>query len=338
MRTGTGGYILRVGLGKPGEHGRDFVNIAIFGGSGVVGQVLIPALLERGHTVRALRHRTDLPEGVQAVAGSITDPKAVAEVVDGAEVVLQLTKGGQGVAQVVETSVHGTVTILDALKDAPHVRQYILTSSDAATGIWSHPHPELIDHRTPPQTYPGYYSLGKVLEEVIVHEYHRNHGVAYTIARLSYVMQEDSILRQFVAGLDPKRPGRGPFDNAYTSEQKQQLQQGRPFLAMLCDAADQPLRRTMVQREDVIDALLRMVDNPQALCQTFHVSGPAFGFDEACEHLAAKMSLPIEKISLDDAHSFDIDVSHTTERLGWWARYDIFAMLDAALAWRQQHN
>ena len=315
------------------------MKIAIFGGSGKVGEALLPALMDRGHRIRAMRHRTPLPvEGVEVVEGSIADPAAVAETIGDAEVVLHMTKDGDSIEQVVEISVRGTVNILDAIRRAPRVGQYLLTSSDAATGIWSHPHPQPVNHQSPPASYPGYYSLGKVLEEVVAAEYHRNGPLPYTIARLSYVHQEDSVLRVFVANCDAKRIGAGPFSREYSAQQKQRLEGGDQFIVLPCEATGKPLARTLVQREDVISALAAMVGADQALRQTFHVSGPGFSYEQPCKYLAEKLGLSIERVRLSDAYSFEIDVNHTTELLQWSCRYDVIAMLDAALAWRWEQS
>jgi nucleoside-diphosphate-sugar epimerase len=289
------------------------MKVAVIGGAGVVGQALLPRLAEDGHQIRALRHRTPLPPGVASqVQGSLTDPEAVRDVVQGAEVVLHMTKGGEGVAQVVEISTWGTLNVLDVIRETPSVRQYLLTSSDAATAIWFHPHGNPIDHTTPPQSYPGYYSLGKVLEEVIVHEYDRNGGVPYTIARLSMVVQEDSVLGMFIRGEGDER-----------------------HIACACDTSGTPLRRTIVQRADVVSGLLAMLGNERALGETFHLSGPAFSFEEAARYLAEKTGLPVRPVEAPDAHSFDIDTSHTTERLGWTPQYDVAAAIQAALECRE---
>ncbi|HET6426899.1 MAG TPA: NAD(P)-dependent oxidoreductase [Phycisphaerae bacterium] len=310
------------------------MKLAVFGGSGVVGRVLLPVLIDRGHQVRALVHNTPLQtDGVETVSGGMGDPAAVAETIGDAEVVLQMTKGGAGIEQLVETSVRGTANILDCIQKSPAVRQYLLTSSDAAAGIWSHPHPAPISHATEPMSYGGYYSMGKVLEEVLLREYDRNGGVPHTIARLSYVHQEDSALKLFIAGLDPARP-RGPFDANYSADQKQRLADGRRFVVLPVDTAGTPLRRTLVQREDVVDAMAAMVGEPKAIGQRFHISGPAFDYTVPCEYLSDKLNLPIEKVAVPDAHPFEIDTSLTTELLGWKAKYDVIAMLDAALAYR----
>jgi nucleoside-diphosphate-sugar epimerase len=313
---------------------RASVKIALFGGSGRVGQALIPALLERGHSVRALQHCSPVHVGAQVIDGNMTDPVAVARVVENADIVMQLTMVGNDIRQPVEVSTHGTLTILEALRSVSSLRQYILTSSDAAAGIWAHPQPEPVSHRTPPSSYPGFYSLGKVLEETIVREYHRNYGLPHTIARLSWVQQEDAVLRNFIAGYDLRQPTKGPFSGDYLPRQKQMLEKGTAFIVMPCGRNGRPLQRTMVQREDVVDALLRMVGESRAIGETFHISGPAFDYDKPCQYLAGRMPLPVEKVCLD-AYGFEIDCSHTTDLLGWHAKYDIISMLDAALAWQE---
>jgi UDP-glucose 4-epimerase len=309
------------------------VNIAIFGGSGRVGQALIPALLERGHDVRALQHNTRVHVDAEIIEGSITDPAAVARTIENADVVLQMTMRGNTVEQAVQTSVHGTINVLDAVRYAGSIRQYILTSSDAATGIWHHPYDRPIDHRTPPASYPGYYSLGKVLEEAIVREYQRNYALPCSIARLSWVQQEDSILRNMVAGYDIIKPTEGPFSKDYSPRQRQMLEKGHPFIVLPCSPDGRPLRRTMVQRDDVIDALLRMIGEAKAIGETFHISGPAFDYDQPCRCLAEKLPLPVEMVPVQ-AHSFEIDCSHTTDLLGWTPAFDVIAMLHAALTWQ----
>ena len=310
------------------------MKLAIFGGSGVVGQTLLPRLLADGHQIRAMRHQSPLPvEGIEVVQGSLAETAAVAETLADAEVVVQMTKGGSGIEQVVETAVRGTVNVLDAIRARGGVRQYLLTSSDAATGIWSHPHPQPISHATEPFGYGGYYSLAKVLEEVIVADYHRNEGLPFTIARLSFVMREDLALRLFLA-----EAGRGPFDSNYTPQQKARLAAGERFVVLPVNAAGEVLGRTLVQREDVVDALAAMIGADAAIGQRFHLSGAAFGYEKPCRHLAEKLGLPVERVVVPDAHSFEIDYSLTTELLGWSPKFDVLAMLDAALAWRNKRQ
>jgi len=304
------------------------MRIAVFGGSGVCGRDLLPRLLAAGHEVRAMQHSSPVPDGCEVVAGGIDDPAAVAATIGDAEIVLQMTKGGAGVEQTVTTSCRGTINVLDVVQKSPGVTQYLLTSSDAAVGIYSHPKPEPVSHRTEPMSYGGYYSLGKVIEEVIVREYDRNGGVPFTIARLSYVMREDFVLGLLIAN---HTPGEAPHSDCFGEAQAARLAAGEKFIVLPLSASGGPMRRTVVELADVTAGLEAMIGNDAALHQVFHLSGPSFSFDEPCEYLAGKLGLPIEKVTVE-GHPFAVDYSHTTDLLGWQPTHNVIASIDAALA------
>jgi hypothetical protein len=83
-----------------------------------------------------------------------------------------------------------------------------------------------------------------------------------------------------------------------------------------------------------VAALAAMVGADAAVEKTFHVSGPAFSYERPCNYLAEKLQLPVERVTVPGAYSFEIDCSLTTELLGWSPQYDVIAILDAALACR----
>jgi uncharacterized protein YbjT (DUF2867 family) len=66
--------------------------VLVTGSSGYVGRRLVARLAERGTPVRALVHRSrlDLPEGVEAVTGDITDAGSLAGACEGVDVVVNL--------------------------------------------------------------------------------------------------------------------------------------------------------------------------------------------------------------------------------------------------------
>jgi len=74
------------------------MRLTIFGGTGRVGRRLLEYAARDGHTVRALvRDPAKLPAGLggQAVKGDVTDPAAVLQALEGAEVALSAL-GGAG--------------------------------------------------------------------------------------------------------------------------------------------------------------------------------------------------------------------------------------------------
>lgn len=66
--------------------------VLVTGSSGYVGRRLVARLADRGTPVRALVHRSrdDLPAGVEAVEGDVTDATSLARACEGAEVIVNL--------------------------------------------------------------------------------------------------------------------------------------------------------------------------------------------------------------------------------------------------------
>jgi nucleoside-diphosphate-sugar epimerase len=89
-----------------------------------------------------------------------------------------------------------------------------------------------------------------------------------------------------------------------------------------------------VQREDVVRGLISIIGNEKTEGKTLHLSGPAFSYEEPCTYIAEKLGIDIEKVTVPDAYPFEIDYSLTTELTGWEPEYDICAMIDKAISWR----
>jgi uncharacterized protein YbjT (DUF2867 family) len=66
--------------------------VLVTGASGYLGRRLVPRLVERGTPVRALVHRSrgELPEGVEAVEGDVTDTASLARACEGVDAVINL--------------------------------------------------------------------------------------------------------------------------------------------------------------------------------------------------------------------------------------------------------
>jgi NADH dehydrogenase len=103
--------------------------VLVTGGSGVVGEAAVRALLARGHTVRLLaRHARDdaraWPERVEPFAGDVTDPASVRGAADGCGAVLHLVGSVEGTAdELARLNVDGTRHVVDeaARAGVPHL-------------------------------------------------------------------------------------------------------------------------------------------------------------------------------------------------------------------------
>lgn len=314
------------------------MNIALFGASGKIGRAALPMLAGRGCHVQALIHRNSLPEAFAGntteIRGSITDPGAVEETVKGAEVVIQMATTKEDPDSFFDVSLKGTFHVLEACRKHPP-RQFILLGGDAAMGIWFNEHPTPIAETHPRKAYPGYYAFSKVIEETMTEQYHHQYGLPYTILRSSWVFEEDNLLDHFslLKNVDPSEKGHGFGEPS--EETLQLVREGREHLPVLLDRNGEPLRRHIVHIDDVIHALDRMIDNPDALNEDFNIAAPAaFDYRSASGILSDRTGLPMVELPCPDYHSFEIDISKARERLGYDPRNDFETMADRALAWR----
>jgi nucleoside-diphosphate-sugar epimerase len=250
--------------------------VAVFGASGKLGRHFVPLMLERGMTVRALVHRTPVEaEGVESIHGSITDPRAVAEVVAGADAVVQLATTKEAPDTFFDVAVKGTLNVLEACR-GEEIEQLILLGGDAAFGIWFYPQPVPIDENHRLMAYPGYYAFTKVIEEVMVEQYAIQYGVPYTVQRCSWVFEGDDLLRHFslLENVDPAEPGHG-FGAGAPRRSWRWWRRGRNAIAAQVDAAGTPYHRHIVHVDDVVQAFGLILGNPAAIGESFNIAGPA---------------------------------------------------------------
>ena len=64
------------------------MRVALLGGTGRTGRLIVPRLIERGHTVRALTRGGDVPGGAERVEGQATEKADVARLVEGCDAVV----------------------------------------------------------------------------------------------------------------------------------------------------------------------------------------------------------------------------------------------------------
>lgn len=314
----------------------DIRTVAVFGASGKLGRHFVPVMLERGMNVRALVHRTPVEaDGVESIHGSITDPRAVAEVISGADAVVQLATAKEDPDTFFDVSVKGTLNILEACRGAD-IEQLILLGGDAAFGIWFYEQPVPIDENHRLMAYPGYYAFTKVIEEVMVEQYAIQYGVPYTIQRCSWVFERDDLLAHFslLENVDPAEPGHG--FGAVPGDIMAMVEAGEERVAAQVNAEGVPYNRHIVHIDDVTQAFGLILGNPVAVGHSFNIAGPApFNYRAATDYLAERTGVPTVDVPAPGYHSFEIDINKARCMLGYRPQNDIFTMIDRALEYRQ---
>ena len=313
----------------------DLTTVAVFGGSGKIGRRVLRVLERRGLAIRALVHHAPVESmDLTAVSGSVTDPEAVAQVVKGADAVVQLATTKEDPATFFDVSLRGTFNILEACRKEP-VKQFILLGGDAAFGIWFYPQPIPIDENHPRAAYPGYYAFSKVLEEVMTEQYAVQYGLPYSILRSSWVFEGDGLLHHFslLENVDPAEKGHGFGDVG--EEILALVRAGQERVPILVDRDGVPFRRHIVHIDDVMQAFDKMLGNESALGQSFNIAAPApFDYRVAAEYLSQKLGIPTVEIRCPQYHSFEINITRARTVLGYAPENDFFRMADRAIAAR----
>ncbi len=310
--------------------------VAVFGASGKLGRHFIPLMLERGMKVRALVHQTPVEsEDVESISGSITDPRIVAEVIAGADAVVQLATTKEDPDTFFDVAVKGTLNVLEGCRHQ-EIEQLVLLGGDAAFGIWFYEQPVPINENHRLMAYPGYYAFTKVMEEVMAEQYGIQYGVPYTIQRCSWVFERSDLLGHFslLENVDPAEPGHG-FGEV-PDEIMALVEAGEERVAAQVDAGGTPYHRHIVHIDDVVQAFGLILGNPATIGESFNIAGPApFNYRAATDYLSERTGVPTIDVPCQGYHSFEIDINKARSILGYRPENDIFQMIDRALEYHE---
>ena len=283
--------------------------------------------------MRALVHRNRIAgDHVTSIVGSVVNAEDCCEVVSGADIVVQMATTKEDAETFFDVSVRGTFNILEACRNVPNIRQFILLSGDAAQGIWFYPHPQPINESTPLAAYPGYYAFSKVMEETMTQQYRIQYGVPTTILRSSWVFEADDLLNHFslLKNVNLAEPGHGLGE--IPEEVLELVKAGQERIPVLVDCSGQPLTRHIVHIDDVIQALDRILDNDAAIGRDYNIAGPdAFQYRDAAVYVSQTMNVPTVDIFNSQYHSFSIDISRAQREIEYAPANDFRRMVDRAL-------
>jgi nucleoside-diphosphate-sugar epimerase len=170
----------------------------VTGANGFLGSVLVQRLLAHGaRNLRCFvrpgsagnvdRISAGHPQAeVECVIGNLTSRRSAELAVDGIDTIYHLAAGLRGSpADLVMNSVVTSRNLLDAAVDA-RVRRIVLISSFSVYGVSSVPRRGVMDENTPLEPHPERrdpYSLTKLRQEQLFHEYQRRHGFELAVLR-----------------------------------------------------------------------------------------------------------------------------------------------------------
>ncbi|TQL88227.1 UDP-glucose 4-epimerase [Actinoallomurus bryophytorum] len=311
----------------------------VTGGAGFIGSYLVNALLDRGDAVVALDNLTtgrltNLDEAGRSpdfrfVHGSVLDELMVDELVHQCDVVVHMA-AAVGVRLVMEqplksltTNIRGSQVVIDAAHR--YRRKILMTSTSEIYGKNSlGPLHETADQILGSPTIVRWaYSTAKAVDEILANCFHRERGLPTIVVRLFNTVGA----RQ------------SPAYGMVIPRLVQQALRDEPLTVF----GDGRQSRCFAHVLDVVDALLRLLDEDAAIGQTFNVGSS----EETSIRTLAEMVIActesksrIQLVPYDEAYGPGFEdmqrrVPETTklrELTGWAPKYSLADILTDAIA------
>jgi nucleoside-diphosphate-sugar epimerase len=309
--------------------------VMVTGASGKLGYPLCKALLENDYQVIACDLRLPVGlDGLDEVQLDVADSAAVDEVVSRSDAVIHLASCKEDRQAVIDVSARGTFNILDASLRTKAPKRVILASGDAVMGIYYNPQPIPIREDMPLAAYPGYYAFSKVVEEVMFRQYFVQYQVPTVVLRMSWIQVEDDILSHLtVAG---ESFGVPVWSELMDDKLRAMFADGRDATVALRHPNGKPMLRHVVAVEDCVQSYLLALKTDGIEGETFNIAmDQAFNYVEAADYAAKRLG--VEAITLVDpvGQDFYNDISKARWQLGYRPQYDIYKLIDSAVAFRK---
>ena len=242
----------------------------ITGGAGFIGSHLSEALLRDGHQVMVLDNlSTGSIENIAHLKGrdrfkytidGVENEPVLAELIDGSDVVFHLA-AAVGVKKIVEepvhtieTNVHGTEVVL---KHANKKKKLVVVASTSevygkSTAVPFHEDADLVMGPTPKHRWA--YACSKAIDEFLALAYWKEKKLPVIIVR-------------FFNTVGPRQTGQ--YGMVIPNFVRQALA-GQPITVY----GDGTQSRSFTYVGDVVDALIRLVQEPSAIGEVFNVGNP----------------------------------------------------------------
>ena len=314
------------------------MRILVTGATGKVGQAMISAVLadadHAGTEIRALCHNRTMAkrDRLTVVRGSIEDRDACRTALEGVTHVVHLATCKEVPETVMDVTVKGLFWLLEEFRQSPDARRFVLIGGDAGVGHFFHKHSGPITEDAPHMAYPGCYALSKVLEEVMVRQFGIQYGLDWCCLRAPWIMEKDDFKASLSFGSDLFG---GPDWAAMVGPAAAEACRANGTVPLLRDAAGIPLKRNFVHVDDLIAAILKALDAPQARQRLYNIAmDEPVDYAEVARHLARTRGLPSIDIKSQYVSNW-LDNARAKFELGWRPRYDLERLIESSWTYRR---
>lgn len=158
------------------------MTILVTGATGLVGERLVPRLVEAGEDCRVLiRPGKNAPAGVQAVKGDLFDPASLADAVAGVSAIIHLAAvfRTQDTDLIWKSNLEGTLSLISAARAHAPTARFVMAST---SNVYSKDSPQP-SRETDAVAPEGAYPASKVAAEKAL----RESGLNWAIVRFPFV-------------------------------------------------------------------------------------------------------------------------------------------------------
>jgi UDP-glucose 4-epimerase len=312
--------------------------LLVTGATGKVGQAFIHRFLAdpqyEDTIVRALCHsrRLDVHERLEIAQGSIAERSVVQEAMDGVTHVLHLATSKETPDTIIDVAIKGMFWLLEACRMSSSFRQFLMVGGDAGIGHFHYAFSVPVTEQQKHSAYPGCYALSKVLEEVMLEQYYIQYDLNGCCLRAPWIMEKDDFKYTLSFGDDVF--GGPRWRDLVGDAQADTYLQMRAVPVML-DAAGEAMRRNFVHVTDLIEAIIKAIDNPKARQQLFNICmDEPIDYGKMGSYLAQTRGyIPVEIPS--SYHSTWLDNTKAKFLLDWRPQYDLHRLIDEAFDYQR---
>ncbi len=312
--------------------------VLVTGATGKVGRTFIERIFSDPDydsvVIRALCHNRQLQphDRLEVMPGSIEDQGVVNEATRDVTHVLHLATVKETPERIMDVAIKGLFWLLEACRQSETFRQFLMVGADAALGHFFYDWPAPMTEETPLAAYPGCYALSKVLEQVMLEQYFVQYDFNGCCLRPPWIMEKDDLKYALSFGEDIFG---GPRWRELVGPEKADECERTKAVPVMLDAYGEPMKRNIVHVNDLVEAILAAMDNPNAEQEVFNVSmDEPFDYGRVAEYLAETRGYhPVEIPS--EFYSTWLDNSKAKFLLGWRPQYDYQRLVDDAFEYQR---
>lgn len=312
--------------------------ILVTGATGKVGATFIAALLADPRfatwNVRALCHHRTLPESTRlaVVKGSIADRAVCRAAMTGVTHVLHLATCKETPEDVMDVTVKGLFWLLEEARTSAVFEQFVLIGGDAAMGHFVYPHPLPVTETQRHSAYPGCYALSKVLEEVMIEQFHIQYGLNACTLRAPWIMEKDDFRYTLTFGPDVFG---GPRWCDLVGPERAAAYAKAGTVPLMLDPSGAPVQRNFVHVDDLVAAVLLAFGNPKTSGQTYNICMDVpVHYGEVAAYL--KRTRGLDSVAVPTAfHSTWLDNAKAKFHLGWRPQVDLATLIERAWSYQR---